>query len=255
MGKVYSQPACQLAYDGDVRRLSSAAALDPSVLDVRDDVTGDTPLIAACRRGKLCAVAFLLESHADVRARNKKGRTCLHYVAKQNFSLLEHLIILLLMPILLLGYFLLLQKQKRNEALMKEVLDSDVDVNAVDYVRRTPSTAHASTPAYDFVCVCTRAERQHGSSLRLSAETSSIGSSLAPPRRRPAPEEPGRRVAAGHRHEVKVQRGGQAAEEDAVTSNGLKWRHLWREAATANFSFHLLNIFFFQFCFLVTMRS
>ncbi|XP_077359675.1 ankyrin repeat domain-containing protein 22 isoform X2 [Festucalex cinctus] len=137
MGKVYSQPACQLAYDGDVRRLSSAAALDPSVLDVRDDVTGDTPLIAACRRGKLCAVAFLLESHADVRARNKKGRTCLHYVAKQNFSLLEHLIILLLMPILLLGYFLLLQKQKRNEALMKEVLDSDVDVNAVDYKGNT----------------------------------------------------------------------------------------------------------------------
>ncbi|XP_077407546.1 ankyrin repeat domain-containing protein 22 isoform X2 [Vanacampus margaritifer] len=137
MGKVYSQPACQLAYDGDVRQLSSAAARDPGVLDARDDVTGDTPLIAACRGGKLCAVTFLLERRADVRARNKKGRTCLHYVAKQNFSLLDHLIILLLMPILLLGYFLLLQKQKRNEALMKEVLDSDVDVNAADYKGNT----------------------------------------------------------------------------------------------------------------------
>ncbi|XP_037133188.1 ankyrin repeat domain-containing protein 22 isoform X4 [Syngnathus acus] len=133
MGKVYSQPACQLAYDGDVQQLFAAVSRNPSDVDTRDDVTGDTPLIAACRRGHLNAVAFLLESHADARTRNKKRRTCLHYAAKQNFSLLDHLVILLLMPILLLGYFLLLQKRRRNEALMKAVLDSDVDVNAADY--------------------------------------------------------------------------------------------------------------------------
>ncbi|XP_057681534.1 ankyrin repeat domain-containing protein 22 [Corythoichthys intestinalis] len=137
MGKVYSQPACRLAYAGDVRGLSSLAARDPDSVDARDDVTGDTPLIAACRRGHLRAAAFLMERRADVRARNKKRRTCLHYVAKQNFSLLDHLIILILMPILLLGYFLLLQKQRRNEALMKLVLDSEVDVNAADYKGNT----------------------------------------------------------------------------------------------------------------------
>uniref|UniRef100_A0A3Q2XI69 Uncharacterized protein n=1 Tax=Hippocampus comes TaxID=109280 RepID=A0A3Q2XI69_HIPCM len=133
MGKVYSQPACQFAYDSDIQQLFSLVDRDPSSINARDDVTGDTPIIAACRGAKLDAVTFLLERHADVRALNKKHRTCLHYVAKQNFSLLDHLIILLLMPILLLGYFLLLQKQRRNEALMKEVLDSDVDVNAADY--------------------------------------------------------------------------------------------------------------------------
>ncbi|XP_049615988.1 ankyrin repeat domain-containing protein 22 isoform X1 [Syngnathus scovelli] len=135
MGKVYSQPACQLAYDGDVQQLFAAVTRNPSDVDMQDDVTGDTPLIAACRRGHLNAVTFLLERHADARTRNKKRRTCLHYAAKQNFSLLDHLVILLLMPILLLGYFLLLQKRRRNEALMKAVLDSDVDVNAADYVR------------------------------------------------------------------------------------------------------------------------
>ncbi|XP_019743411.1 ankyrin repeat domain-containing protein 22 [Hippocampus comes] len=137
MGKVYSQPACQFAYDSDIQQLFSLVDRDPSSINARDDVTGDTPIIAACRGAKLDAVTFLLERHADVRALNKKHRTCLHYVAKQNFSLLDHLIILLLMPILLLGYFLLLQKQRRNEALMKEVLDSDVDVNAADYKGNT----------------------------------------------------------------------------------------------------------------------
>ncbi|XP_061667206.1 ankyrin repeat domain-containing protein 22 isoform X2 [Syngnathoides biaculeatus] len=126
------QPACQFAYAGDVRQLLSAVARDPDGVNGRDDVTGDTPLIAACRRGNLRAVTVLLGRGADARMRNKKGRTCLHYVAKQKFSLLDHLIVLILMPILLLGYFILLQKQRRNEALMKEVLDSDVDVNAAD---------------------------------------------------------------------------------------------------------------------------
>ncbi|XP_049615989.1 ankyrin repeat domain-containing protein 22 isoform X2 [Syngnathus scovelli] len=149
MGKVYSQPACQLAYDGDVQQLFAAVTRNPSDVDMQDDVTGDTPLIAACRRGHLNAVTFLLERHADARTRNKKRRTCLHYAAKQNFSLLDHLVILLLMPILLLGYFLLLQKRRRNEALMKAVLDSDVDVNAADYKGNT---------ALHYVCL---RKRQH----------------------------------------------------------------------------------------------
>ncbi|KAM9773082.1 ankyrin repeat domain-containing protein 22 isoform 2-T2 [Syngnathus typhle] len=149
MAELPNKPACQLAYDGDVQQLFAAVSRNPSDVDTRDDVTGDTPLIAACRRGHLNVVTFLLESHADARTRNKKRRTCLHYAAKQNFSLLDHLVILLLMPILLLGYFLLLQKRRRNEALMKAVLDSDVDVNAADYKGNT---------ALHYVCL---RKRQH----------------------------------------------------------------------------------------------
>ncbi|XP_049615992.1 ankyrin repeat domain-containing protein 22 isoform X5 [Syngnathus scovelli] len=113
MGKVYSQPACQLAYDGDVQQLFAAVTRNPSDVDMQDDVTGDTPLIAACRRGHLNAVTFLLERHADARTRNK------------------------------------LQKRRRNEALMKAVLDSDVDVNAADYKGNT---------ALHYVCL---RKRQH----------------------------------------------------------------------------------------------
>nr|XP_057925268.1 ankyrin repeat domain-containing protein 22 [Doryrhamphus excisus] len=137
MGQVYSQPACQLAYDGDVHRLYDLVSQHPGAMDAQDEDTGDTPLIAACRRGNLSAVQFLLNNRADPGLSNKKHRTCLHYVAKQNFSLLDHLIILILMPILLLGYFLMLHKQRRNETLMKEVLNSNVDVNAPDYKGNT----------------------------------------------------------------------------------------------------------------------
>ncbi|XP_054622957.1 ankyrin repeat domain-containing protein 22 isoform X1 [Dunckerocampus dactyliophorus] len=160
MGQVYSQPACQFAYDGDVHQLFALLSHDPGAVDVQDEVTGDTPLIAASRRGNLSAVHFLLDNRADPGLSNKvsdgghdallccrcvllcivvvqKRRTCLHYIAKQNFSLLDHLIILILMPILLLGYFLMLHKQRRNEALMKEVLNSNVDVNALDYKGNT----------------------------------------------------------------------------------------------------------------------
>ncbi|KAM9837628.1 ankyrin repeat domain-containing protein 22 [Aulostomus maculatus] len=137
MGLVYSEPACQSAYDGDIRRLYNILKTDPDSLNIRAEHTGDTPLIAACRRGKPTVVRYLLESGADVHLTNKKQRTCLHYAAKRSFSLLDHLMILILMPILLLGYFLMLQKQRQNVALMQEVLNSSVNVNAVDYKGNT----------------------------------------------------------------------------------------------------------------------
>ncbi|XP_040922640.1 ankyrin repeat domain-containing protein 22 [Toxotes jaculatrix] len=133
MGLVYSEPACQSAYDGDVHQLYRLLSNDPSNLNVQDEHTGDTPLIAACRHGNLTVVKYLLDNRADVHLTNKKQRTCLHYVSKRTFSLLDYLMIAILMPVLLLGYFLMLQKQRQNVKLMEAVLSSSVSVNAVDY--------------------------------------------------------------------------------------------------------------------------
>ncbi|XP_053269635.1 ankyrin repeat domain-containing protein 22 isoform X2 [Pleuronectes platessa] len=136
MGLVYSEPACQSAYDGDVHQLYRILTDDPNNLNVQDGHTGDTPLIAACRRGNLRMVRYLLDNKADAHLTNKQ-RTCLHYVSKRTFSLLDYLMISILMPILLLGYFLMLQKQRQNVSLMEVVLRSKVNVNAADYKGNT----------------------------------------------------------------------------------------------------------------------
>ncbi|XP_074518796.1 ankyrin repeat domain-containing protein 22 isoform X2 [Halichoeres trimaculatus] len=127
------EPACQSAYDGDVQQLYQILKKDPSLLNVQEEQNGDTPLIAACRRGNQRVVKYLMENRANVHLTNKKQRNCLHYVSRRSFSLLDYLMITILMPILLLGYFLMLQKHRRHAALMKEVLRSKVNINAVDY--------------------------------------------------------------------------------------------------------------------------
>lgn len=137
MGLVYSEPSCQSAYDGDIHQLYHLLQKDPAHLNVQEEHTGDTPLIAACRRGNVRVVRYLLENGADGRLTNKKQRTCLHYVSKRSFSLLDYLMIAILMPILLLGYFLMLQKRRQNAALMDAVLSSSVNVDAVDYKGNT----------------------------------------------------------------------------------------------------------------------
>ncbi|XP_029383073.1 ankyrin repeat domain-containing protein 22 [Echeneis naucrates] len=137
MGLVYSEPICQAAYDGDVRQLYHFLSEDPNGLNVQEPRTGDTPLIAACRRRNVVVVNYLLENQANVHLTNKKQRTCLHYVSKTSLSLLDYLLIALLMPILLLGYFLLLQKQRQSISVMTAVLSSRINVNAVDYKGNT----------------------------------------------------------------------------------------------------------------------
>uniref|UniRef100_A0A3Q2WB64 Ankyrin repeat domain 22 n=1 Tax=Haplochromis burtoni TaxID=8153 RepID=A0A3Q2WB64_HAPBU len=137
MGMVYSEPACQAAYEGDVRKLYFLLKNDPAHLNVQEVHTGDTPLIAACRHGHLNAVTYLLDNKANSQLTNKKQRTCLHYASKRTFSLLDYLMITILMPILLLGYFIMLQKQRKNVALMEAVLSTDVSVDAVDYKGNT----------------------------------------------------------------------------------------------------------------------
>ncbi|XP_075891284.1 ankyrin repeat domain-containing protein 22 [Nelusetta ayraudi] len=137
MGLVYSEPACQLAYDGNVHQLYQLLMTDASQLNVQEKSSGDTPLIAACRRGKVKVVEYLLKNGADVHLTNQKQRTCLHYVSKRTFSLLDYLMVTILMPILLLGYFLMLQKRRQNVTLMTAVLSSSVNVDAVDYKGNT----------------------------------------------------------------------------------------------------------------------
>ncbi|AWP18230.1 putative ankyrin repeat domain-containing protein 22 [Scophthalmus maximus] len=133
MGLVYSEPTCRSAYSGDVRQLYRLLNEDPNNLNVQEGRTGDTPLIAACRRGKPRVVKYLLDNRANVHLTNKvpspddvtcvcpcqievnfidvfqKQRTCLHYVSKRTFSLLDYLMICVLMPVLLLGYFLMVR--------------------------------------------------------------------------------------------------------------------------------------------------
>lgn len=41
------------------------------MLDVQDQHTGDTPLIAACRRGNLTVVKYLVDNKANAQLTNK----------------------------------------------------------------------------------------------------------------------------------------------------------------------------------------
>lgn len=65
------QPACQLAYDGKVHQLYHLLKTDASQLNVQEKNSGDTPLIAACRRGNVKVVEYLLKNGADVHLTNQ----------------------------------------------------------------------------------------------------------------------------------------------------------------------------------------
>lgn len=126
-----SQPACRAAYAGDIRGLFAVLSEDPSQLNSQDGDSGDTPLIAACRRGNPRVVQYLLDNGADVHMSNKvswcdrrgrrrsscsdsdswlqKQRTALHYVSRRTFSLLDYLMMVILMPILLIGYVIMVR--------------------------------------------------------------------------------------------------------------------------------------------------
>lgn len=137
MGILYSEPMCQAAYDDDIHKLKELISADPRNINVQDEGTGDTPIIAACRRGNLRIVKYLLDSNANVSIRNKKQRTCLHYATRRTFSFLDYLMIAILMPILLIGYLIMEEKQRKNVKLMEFLLATKVDVNAVDYKGNT----------------------------------------------------------------------------------------------------------------------
>lgn len=132
MGILYSEPICQAAYQNDLGQVWRWAKESNHYVDIQDGFNGDTPLICACRRGHLRIVSFLLRRNADVNLRNLKERTCLHYAVKKRFTFFDYLLIILLMPVLLIGYFLMVSKTKQNEALVRMLLNAGVEVNATD---------------------------------------------------------------------------------------------------------------------------
>ncbi|XP_045883781.1 ankyrin repeat domain-containing protein 22 [Meles meles] len=132
MGILYSEPICQAAYQNDLGQVWRWVREDSACVNVQDGFNGDTPLICACRRGHLRIISFLLKRNADVNLKNRKERNCLHYAVKKKFTFFDYLLIILLMPVLLIGYFLMVSKTKQNEALVRMLLNAGVDVNAAD---------------------------------------------------------------------------------------------------------------------------
>ncbi|CAI9607684.1 unnamed protein product, partial [Staurois parvus] len=128
----FYQPICQAAYGNYVNEVELLLAEDPKNVNVKDSFGGDTPLICACRRGHIKMVNYLLSMKADVNLRNDKERTCLHYAVRKRFSFLDYLLIVILMPVMLIGYVIMISKSKQNERLINILLHSGVDVNAAD---------------------------------------------------------------------------------------------------------------------------
>ncbi|OCT71388.1 ankyrin repeat domain-containing protein 22 [Xenopus laevis] len=132
MGILYSEPICQAAYENNLEEVQLLLAEDPKNLNVKDKFGEDTPLICACRKGHVQVASYLLSMKANVNLTNNKERTCLHYAVRRRFSFLDYLIIIILMPVLLVGYIIMVSKTKQNERLIKLLLQSGVSVNAVD---------------------------------------------------------------------------------------------------------------------------
>ncbi|XP_020656928.2 ankyrin repeat domain-containing protein 22 [Pogona vitticeps] len=137
MGILYSQPICQAAYNNDLNEVQLLLQEDINYLNIQDSFGGDTPLICACKQGHNRIASYLLKMNADVNIKNKKERTCLHYAVKKRFGFLDYLLIILLMPVMLIGYLLMVSKSKQNENLIKMLLRAGVDVNATDNSGRT----------------------------------------------------------------------------------------------------------------------
>ncbi|XP_053167318.1 ankyrin repeat domain-containing protein 22 [Hemicordylus capensis] len=138
MGILYSQPICQAAYNNDLNELQLLLEEDGNNLNIQDSFGGDTPLICACKQGHNRIVSYLLKRNADVNIKNKKERTCLHYAVRKRFSFLDYLLIIILMPVMLIGYLLMVSRTKQNENLIKLLLRAGANVNATDNLGRTP---------------------------------------------------------------------------------------------------------------------
>ncbi|XP_063291056.1 ankyrin repeat domain-containing protein 22 [Pelobates fuscus] len=137
MGILYSEPICQASYQNNVDEVKLLLDEDIKVLNVRDSCGGDTPLICACRKGHVRVASYLLSMKADVNLTNNKERTCLHYAVRRRFTFLDYLLIIILMPVLLVGYLIMISKTKQNEKLIRLLIEYGVDVNVQDYLGNT----------------------------------------------------------------------------------------------------------------------
>jgi ankyrin repeat protein len=68
----FAGPAVDAARKGDVKKLKALLAQDPKLVNEKDN-NGDAPLHQAALHGQVAAVQFLLESGADVNAKNSYG--------------------------------------------------------------------------------------------------------------------------------------------------------------------------------------
>ncbi|XP_026706836.1 ankyrin repeat domain-containing protein 22 isoform X1 [Athene cunicularia] len=127
------QPICQAAYNNDFKEVHLLLERNSNYLNIQDSFGGDTPLICACKQGSNRIVSYLLKRNADVNLRNKKDRTCLHYAVRKRFTFLDYVLIIILMPVMLIGYLLMISKTKQNENLVKMLLRAGADVNATDF--------------------------------------------------------------------------------------------------------------------------
>ncbi|XP_071986964.1 ankyrin repeat domain-containing protein 22 isoform X1 [Engystomops pustulosus] len=132
MGILYSEPICQAAYENDLDEVQLLVEEDHKVVNVKDSFGGDTPLICACRKSNIKVVSYLLSMKANINLTNDKGRTCLHYAVRKKFTFLDYLLIVILMPVMLIGYFIMISKTKQNERLIRLLLAAGVSVNARD---------------------------------------------------------------------------------------------------------------------------
>ncbi|XP_077206474.1 ankyrin repeat domain-containing protein 22 isoform X1 [Paroedura picta] len=130
-------PICQAAYNNDLNEVQLLLDEDGNNLNIQDSYGGDTPLICACKQGHNRIVSYLLKRNADVNIKNSRERTCLHYAVRKRFNYIDYLLIVILMPVLLLGYLLMVSKSKQNENLIKMLLRAGADINATDNSGRT----------------------------------------------------------------------------------------------------------------------
>ncbi|XP_030058932.1 ankyrin repeat domain-containing protein 22 isoform X1 [Microcaecilia unicolor] len=137
MGILYSEPICQASYFNDLNEVEMLVERDKNNLNIQDSFGGDTPLICACRQGHIRIIRYLLDRKADVNIRNKKERTCLHYAVRRRFTFLDYLLIIILMPVMLIGYLIMISKSKQNEKIIRMLLQAGTDVNATDYYGNT----------------------------------------------------------------------------------------------------------------------
>ncbi|CAH2322147.1 ankyrin repeat domain-containing 22 [Pelobates cultripes] len=137
MGILYSEPICQASYQNNLDEVKLLLDEDIKVLNVRDRFGGDTPLICACKKGHVRVASYLLSMKADINLTNDKERTCLHYAVRRRFTFLDYLLIIILMPVLLVGYLIMISKTKQNEKLIRLLVEYGVDVNVQDYLGNT----------------------------------------------------------------------------------------------------------------------
>uniref|UniRef100_A0A8C5N1Q1 Ankyrin repeat domain-containing protein 22 n=1 Tax=Leptobrachium leishanense TaxID=445787 RepID=A0A8C5N1Q1_9ANUR len=129
-----AKPICHAAYENNFNEVQQILQEDIKALNVHDSFGGDTPLICACKKGHIRMATYLLSMNADINLKNNKDRMCLHYAVRRRFTFLDYLLIIILMPVLLLGYLLMLSKSKQNERLIRLLIRHEVDVNVKDFV-------------------------------------------------------------------------------------------------------------------------